>query len=41
MVMAAIPRTGEMTVEALDPVPGRILPRVVARKSLRHPRRKS
>ncbi len=36
MVAAANARRGEMTVEALDPPPGQILPRVVARRSLRH-----
>lgn len=36
LVMAANPRRGEMIVEALDPERGRILPRVVARRELRH-----
>lgn len=36
LVMAANPRRGEMIVEALDRERGRILPRVVARRELRH-----
>jgi hypothetical protein len=36
MVVAANARRGEMTVEALDPPAGSILPRVVARAEIRH-----
>jgi hypothetical protein len=36
MVVVANARRGEMTVEALDPPPGQLMPRAVARRALRH-----
>jgi hypothetical protein len=36
IVIVANARRGEMTVEALDPPPGQLMPRAVARRALRH-----